>query len=93
MQCIFSLIVGGNMDFIIDFYNSMTKLWNYLFDDNDDPIDEIYVSEFVIVLFLTIVMVILYGFYATPIKYVITSSKKICNIEAFNFKIERRGKI
>ena len=74
------------MNTIIDLQNSMVALWNDLFDDTDiiDPIDEIYVSEFLLTLGLTIVMFILYAWYMIPINYIRN------NIKDYDFKIKRK---
>ena len=73
------------MNIIIDLQNSIIALWNDLFDDTDiiDPIDEIYISEFLLTLGLTIVMFILYAWYMIPINYIRN------NIKDYDFKIER----
>ncbi|MCK5643851.1 MAG: hypothetical protein KAJ19_23850 [Gammaproteobacteria bacterium] len=79
------------MDIIIDLQNSMVALWNDLFEDTDtiDPIDEIYVSEFLLTLGLTIVMFILYAWYMIPINY-IRDNIKLRNIRDYDFKIKRK---
>ncbi|NOR85476.1 hypothetical protein GQ473_05135 [archaeon] len=79
------------MDIIIDLQNNMVALWNNLFEDTDtiDPIDEIYVSEFLLTLGLTIVMFILYAWYMIPINY-IRDNIKLHNIGYYDFKIKRK---
>ena len=79
------------MDIIIDLQNSMVALWNDLFEDTDtiDPIDEIYVSEFLLTLGATIVMFIVYAWYMIPINY-IRDNIKLRNIRDYDFKIKRK---
>jgi hypothetical protein len=73
------------MDIIIDLQNDMVALWDYLFEDTKtDPMDEVYISDFLATLIVTAIMFIVYGWYMVPINYIRN------NIKDYDFKIERK---